>query len=244
MNTSGPRRLPLGRLVAEFLVIVIGVLVALGVDQFMAARAEADRAAAYVEQIEVELTALAEDLGAELESFTNARSSYVRLAAGLRPGALAPNDSLAAWFAPASLGPFQPELVTLNTMVASGDLLLIRDETLRTALMRFQAAPDRLASVQEYADQMIFEGMRTISSRADVNVLAARSDHIVGTEGQLAGTLVEPWDWAELSRDVAFRSAIYYLAIGTGNHLEGLTAFAEELATVRQALDDGSSDSR
>ena len=66
----------------------------------------------------------------------------------------------------------------------------------------------------------------------------------MGREGELAGTLVEPWDWAELSRDVAFRSAIYYLAIGTGNHLVGLSAFAEELATVRKALDGASPDSR
>jgi hypothetical protein len=128
-------------------------------------------------------------------------------------------------------------------MVASGDLLLIQDQELRVALMRFEAAPARLASVQEYADDMIVEGMRTVGSRADVAVLAARSQQLAGLEGREDWD-VERWDWAELSRDVAFRSAIYYLAIGTGNHLRGLAEFSEGSVTVRAALQNAASRSR
>jgi hypothetical protein len=98
-------QLPIGRLSAEFLVIVIGVLVALAVDEFMTARAEAVRAAAYLEQVEVELTALAEDVEIEIESFASARLRMARLSDGIRSDPLAQTDSLDVWFSPPGFGP-------------------------------------------------------------------------------------------------------------------------------------------
>lgn len=78
------RSLPLGRLAAEFVVIVIGVLVALGVDAWNTARVESERGEMYLER-------LAEDLETQIAQI-DARAADVE-------AQLAGGDSLKAMIA-------------------------------------------------------------------------------------------------------------------------------------------------
>lgn len=221
--------LALAPLVAEFLLIVVGVLVALGVDEYRVSREEQIRVEFYRAQLDRELGTISDELAAQIGTFDYAVSSALHLVEGLTSDPLAPSDSLARWLAPIFQGnSWEPELVTLSTMVAAGDLVLFDDPALQNALIRFRDRARSASALRASAYQMRMDGTRAMWGRAD---FLAWSPWVFGTT-----TASSPWNWDRLATDVVFRSGIFSIANGLQLHRAALDTFDDELQQLRSAL--------
>jgi len=221
----------LGQIVAEFLVIVVGVLVALAVDEYMTIRDEQDRVELYLERLTGEFATMSENLNREMERYDDAFATATEVINGVTLTPVAPQDSLDAWIS--GLFPsieWQPELIVLNTMVATGDISLIEDPAVQDDLIRFREQSRVMEDHRALADEMIMEGFRSLSATADFLVWGPALFSTTPTGDR--------WPWAELATDVTFRNGIYSAANGVRNHRMALASFATELERVRSALRD------
>ena len=120
---------------AEYLIVVLGVLTAVALNAWWEGRQDTATEAAYLHQIAADLdttVALMENLDDELASSERAAD---RLFESFRAPEPLPADSILVWVSVASaLSEAQPGLGTAEALVATGDLALIRDESLRTAI--------------------------------------------------------------------------------------------------------------
>ena len=115
-------------------------------------------------------------------------------------------------------------------MIASGDLVLIEDPSLQTALIRFRERSRSVSERRTFADQMITDGYHSMSSKVDFLAWAPR---VLGTT-----TPPDRWPWDQLADDVVFRSALYSItAPGLQNHRDALSSFADELELLRAAIE-------
>lgn len=140
---------------AEFLVVVTGVLVALAVGAWWQGRQEAVQERAYLRQLaadlhETEQAALASD--AFLRPVDRAGSRLWLAFYGAEPP---PQDTLLAW-AERSMwtSTVRPVLGTAEALVATGDLALIRNDSLRTAIIAYLERTRSRQYDHEQFDQM------------------------------------------------------------------------------------------
>jgi hypothetical protein len=121
---------------AEFLVVVTGVLVALAVQATYERNADRSRETAYLRQLAAELRAT-EATMASADSFTASgdRAGVMLLRSYRAP---APRDSILIWLNAVGRFSFHlPVTGTAEALVASGDLRLIRDDSLRAAITAY-----------------------------------------------------------------------------------------------------------
>lgn len=163
---------------AEFLVVVTGVLVALALNAWWQGRQDAAREQAYLRQLSAELHET-ERTTAELavlqEERVRANAELVR--AYHNPNS-PPADSLSAWldFALFMGGIGRPVLGTAEALIATGDLRLIRNDSLRSALTAYIEQSRTLIGIQETYFEFWLAHRAEVTARVDeIEVLAARS---------------------------------------------------------------------
>ena len=136
-DQSGAR---FGRLFVEFLLIVAGVSVALAADAFWEFRTGLEREAEYLDQIRSDLSENERRLLAALEDEDMTEAS-VQLAIGAVVSAQPVSaDSVQEWFhGRRGLSYADPRLLTgtLDALVNTGDLRLIRDPFVRQGLLSY-----------------------------------------------------------------------------------------------------------
>ena len=118
---------------AEFLVVVTGVLVALAFNAWWGAREEADREEAYLRQIHAEIRRTEAELGEEIRASRDFFANASRLH-GLFFTHVPPSDSIRPYWIIGHADP-EPVLGTLRAIVSTGDLQLVRDDSVRAALV-------------------------------------------------------------------------------------------------------------
>lgn len=127
------------RLLGELVVIVVGVLIALWVDNLNANRQAHLQESAY-------LAGILDDLGSDTESLRQRETTAIRglevadrlLALWEAPTLSAPADSLATWFFRAAfVDNFEVLDHTYREILGAGGLTLIRDEALRRAISSY-----------------------------------------------------------------------------------------------------------
>ncbi len=139
------------RVVAEFLAIVVGVLVALGVDAWAQRRSEDARASAYLTRLEEELVANQAVIDDVLTSSLDGADSALARLKRFRAGTYQPPD--AAEFVQALLRARVPGLPgtlsqsTWDDLQSTGSIRLIRDPTVRTQLQLHYAGIERRRSI-------------------------------------------------------------------------------------------------
>jgi hypothetical protein len=132
------------RLFAEFGVIVVGVLFALGVDAAWESREDGIRLEAYLRQLESDLQATDGPLGEAISLDSTVVANAVELERGLNARPQAPGDSLDAWLLATMDSPmFSPRSGTLQALVRSGDIRLLDDSNLHAAVMDYLNAVER-----------------------------------------------------------------------------------------------------
>lgn len=151
-------RTPWFRVFAEGVVIVVSILLAFGIDAWWDAAQER-------EEERQALEALADDF----ESAAQTVDDYllimdsIALAANVILGWTGPNadarhaDSLALLTPSIARVPdFQPPLGTLQALLGSGDLRLIRNDSLRAALASFPSRVAGIRTTQSYGADLLF----------------------------------------------------------------------------------------
>lgn len=140
--TSAPRRWDWRRgtrwFGAEFLVVVTGVLVALALNAWWANRQDRSKERFYLRQLVADLaeTERASDqMDRRMVPFERAPR---RLAQAYFLTNLPPRDSIVAWASVAPVHfPISPVLGTVEAMVTTGDIGLVRDDSLRIAIVSY-----------------------------------------------------------------------------------------------------------
>jgi hypothetical protein len=216
-------------LVAEFVVIVIGVLVALAVDQYTSARAERDRVVLYLEQLDEELEDMAEKAARERQRYERAFAAATKVVEGLTNEEAFSSDSLTAWFPDVFVViAWEPESTVLSAMMSSGDIALVDDWVLQSDLIRFRERIRAASGRRLLAEEMFMDGFRAVNQSAD---MLAWAPGVFGTTGPL-----QQWSWEDLADDMSFRNGVYGLANGVRNHSRTLRSLEGDIETLREAL--------
>jgi hypothetical protein len=121
-------------LIAEGAVIVLSILRAFAVDAWWDSRQDRAREESYLRQLAGDLESTLENnaiFGGRADSIDWAA---VRLVQSYYEATPPPPDSVAHWLSLLGFWVVQPRLGTLETLVSTGDLALIRSDSLRTAI--------------------------------------------------------------------------------------------------------------
>lgn len=164
------------RLAAEFLVIVIGVLVALAVDAWAQARQDSVRELAYLRDLSDELQASIETGSAVVESETQLREYLFSLSDALHEGQPASADSLAFWFENTLRSTsYRPASAIADALVETGDLSLIRDPDIRRLIIEYRGQAQQMRDVVNVFDASSLEAVASINRRVDRRAIRQNS---------------------------------------------------------------------
>jgi hypothetical protein len=207
-------------------VIVVGVLVALGVEAGREARAERVREAAYLEQLGSDLAAtaeaLAEAIAEDERALGNAQSAIRGLASARVPAA----DSLRVWVAGATDGSsFHPTMGTVRALVEGGEMRLVRDERVRRALLEYHGGVEGALRIYAAVDGHMW---RTVERMGAIVSWAAL------LEPDQAPRLAN--DWVALANDRTLHGVMYDLHLAASNRLFALRSLQASLASLIEAL--------
>jgi hypothetical protein len=132
---SNHTSLPIGRLAAEFAVIVVGVLVALLAESAWQERGERAREQVILEDLLDEFRENERRLLRDIDLSQASRESAVAWAAVMKGGVQVSSDSVATlWAGALNWGRFDPVTGALRSVVDGGELSLIRNDELRLAV--------------------------------------------------------------------------------------------------------------
>ncbi len=134
MASEAPRNIPWGRLLAEGVVIVVSILLAFSVDAWWGSRQEREQEGAYLRQLIEDLEGTLQNnatFGGRAESIDWATARLVQSYYEATPP---PSDSVARWLDMVGYWVVQPRLGTLQTLVSTGHIALIQNDSLRAAI--------------------------------------------------------------------------------------------------------------
>lgn len=152
--------LPWKRLLAEFGVIVSGVLIALAVDAWWERQQEQKQAEEYLQQLLVDFRetqrGLQGTIAGDTETFDRVNSVLDRAFTGPFP----PADSLDL---PTGYNYFEPLTGTLTALVEGGDLRLIGNDSVRFELIGFAALIESTEAVLRHTESLIWHSTERLS---------------------------------------------------------------------------------
>ena len=123
---------------AEYLIVVLGVLTAVGINAWWGDRQDRAKEQVYLRQLAVDLRETeraADEVDAQMDRFERAPR---RLAQAYYLADPPPRDSLVAWGASfLNYRTLRPVLGTAEALVSTGDLALVRDDSLRIAISAY-----------------------------------------------------------------------------------------------------------
>ena len=155
---------------AEIAVVVAGVLIALALNAWWAARQDAARERVYLTQLATDLAAT-ERLMDERDSLTTERAYYgierLLVAYGTTPRP--PADSVFSWLRRAGYVPSpRPVLGTAEGLVESGNLAVVADDSLRVAVSAYLDASREHLTDQAWAFELANNHLTVLHSRFDL----------------------------------------------------------------------------
>lgn len=131
-----------GKLVAEFFLIVIGVLAALAADTAFENRRDNELKEEYLARLESDLQRDVRDIGYRISFFDDVQAYSDDVLNWLSSDAPVDQDILLAAFYAAEVWPFLPNESTFEDMQNTGNIRLLDDIELRTSLSRYYNRAD------------------------------------------------------------------------------------------------------
>lgn len=183
VESSPPRwRLRLSRLdwrprvrwfVAEFLVVVIGILVALALNAWWQGRQNATREQAYLRQLHADLLASEGTLEATAGFFRERAHAAASVSHTFWRIESPAKDSLVHWlWNPLTSARVRPVLGTARALVSSGDLDLIRSDSIRSGILDYlESVEAHLEDIRRFDETYYREGVLVLGSIVDVGAL-------------------------------------------------------------------------
>ena len=182
---------------AEFLVVVTGVLVALALNSWWQGRQDAARERAYLLQLSADLETNEELAQRTLDQMNERIRQGAKLHDALRTPTLPPPDSLERWLRE-SLGPspLYPRMGSVQALIETGDLNLIRDDALRTGITDYVGAVQTGSEMVDVINDFALRALGALLERVDYRAL------------QEGGTAHTRADWSRLAEDPVFRGSL------------------------------------
>jgi hypothetical protein len=171
--------LPWNRLFAEFTVIVAGVLIALAVDSWWERRQERNHAREYLAQLLVDFQGTERRLRGTIETETQRLEGVNSVIGSALRGPWPQADSLEL---PTGYNYFEPLEGTLSALIQSGDLRLLRNDSVRFELIAFSALLHETETILRHTETLIWNSTERVTvGRARHSQSAARR---VANEGR------------------------------------------------------------
>ena len=152
----------------EIAVVVLGVVIGFQVNDWGQRRADRAKEQTYLRQLAADLRETEREIvGLEAQAAPRERSVGAFLRA-FRSKERPPRDSLVTWRRIIQgLTSSRPVMGTVEALVATGDLALIRDDSLRAAITRYPERIDFDLATQEIAFKLYHDGLPQLDSRMD-----------------------------------------------------------------------------
>ena len=131
-----------GRMLGEFLLIVVGVLVALAVETALDERQDDDLRDEYISRIEADIAADKQAIEYRIEFFTAVRQFSQDTLDWMQTDAPVNKEVLMASFYAAEVWPFIPNRSTYLDLQSTGNIRLISDINFRTSLVNYHIQAD------------------------------------------------------------------------------------------------------
>ncbi|WP_412061287.1 hypothetical protein [Rubrivirga sp. IMCC45206] len=154
---------------AEYLIVVLGVLTAVGINAGWGDREDRAREHRHLHQLAADLRETAR-LTAEVDAAQlGPDRAGGQIWAAFYAADPPPRDSLFAWRAElARVGRARPVLGTVEALVATGDLGLVRDDSLRTAIAAYLETARRQLDSQEEQRRIWWAGLDRLDRGLDL----------------------------------------------------------------------------
>jgi hypothetical protein len=172
------RGLPLSRLVAEFLVVVLGVVVGLAVDSAREAKADSGHAIEYLTRIADDLAASERLMTEQIVTNDTVMEHGLLLLDGLNRRSLPPPDSLRGWWAPLfHSASYRATTPTIDALVAGGDTGLLTDSELKRAILQYRDAVGLVNTRTQLADESTDRALEGMAEDVSLdNIDSSRSE--------------------------------------------------------------------
>lgn len=185
--------LPWKRLLAEFGVIVAGVLIALAVNSWWERRQERLHARQYLEQLLVDVEATERRLNGVIETETHRLEGVNAVIDRALHGPWPPADSLDL---PTGYNYFEPLKGTMTALIQGGDLRLLTSDSLRFEVIAYSALLHETETILRHTETLIWHSTERVAlGRARHSQSAARRGANAGRgwgEIDVAGMLNDP----------------------------------------------------
>jgi hypothetical protein len=167
---------------AELLVVVAGILIALALNAWWEARQNVALERTYLRQLAADLATSDAELDATAEFFYERALASAAVTQSFWRRDTPPPDTLARWLlTPLSSRRTRPVTGTMTTLVSSGDLDLIRSVSLRSAILGYlESSEAHLEDIRRYDETYFRQGVNAVNSILDIAALArmVRGDSI------------------------------------------------------------------
>ncbi len=225
------------RLVAEFVLILAGVLTALFVDTWWKGRDERDLERAYLAQLLTDMRANELALDRAIAGYTESRTRTGRLLVTFRDPDQRPSlDSLVLWSRMA-VPAFEPVTGTLRGLLETGQIRLVRGEPVRRAIIAVDA---EIASVVARVARNETRQGELVEVRTQRMVAHLPPGRIVADPGRVEEVATGWWrsiDYARLLRDPVAHATFQTMYYVQGNSMSALNRLREPYAKLRSLLE-------
>ena len=216
------------RILGELGLIVGGVLIALSLNAWWGGRQDRQRELAYMNQLLLDLQETESRLSASIAGDTETLEEVGAVLDRAFLGPLPPSDSLRM---PTGYSQFRPLMGTQAALLQSGELRLLRSDSVRLALIAYSALIDATEALLRHTETLIWDSTeRVIYGRARHSQSATPT---VATEMRRWG----PVDVVGALNDPELISALQLHAAATQNRIRNLQRLEEPIATLIRLLE-------
>ena len=214
--------------VREFAIIAAGVLAALGAQAWWEGRQEREHERAYLVQLLRDTRDNEQRLTASIVEDSAAGVATARALAALESSAPPPvPDSLVGWIMQAGrASDFKPLTGTYRALLGTGDLRLVRNDSLRARVVAYAASVDHESERLQQLRGVVLDAIGPFARAVPFIRRVFSGGH--GAEGV---------DVERLRRDPEVATVLFTLQAANVNRLSGLRRMREETRRMRRALE-------
>jgi hypothetical protein len=220
----------------ETALIVVGVLIALGVNAWWSQRQDRARERLYISQLESDARANERILSAAIGEDSASLAGLVSLSSALRSGEPPIGSATAIFDVALRYSDPRPVLGTLDHLVESGAIEIVRAARLRLAILQYTSLVHAdLDEVSRHVD-LLLAAMRSWVSRQQNAGLDCPMFVATSKAENLACDKDFKKAWPVLQRDPEYRAAVHAVRVGTWNRLFYLRRMLDETRQFREKL--------
>ena len=230
----------------EVAIVVLGVIIGFQVTAWGQARADAAKEQGYLGQVAADLAETERTMAEADDGARNIERAIYLLERAFYTPERPPRDSLLVWVGNAAFGaPRRPVLGTVEALVATGDLALIRNDSLRSALTEYLERARAEIDTQARFEQTRASAEERLRRHVDFSVpikAVLPPEHIEGALGVPLGETAYfdgprrsplPLDTDQFLNDGDARHAAEQLVLGTQNLRRSRARMRESAVALR-----------